>query len=802
MGVLLEREAASAVLREAVERRAPFVLVAGEAGSGKSSLVRHVLDGLNRPWVLGACDSLSTARPLGPFEAWNGPAEQVLRGVDVAVVEDVHWADDATLELLARLSRREASSTVVLTYRDDEVGPSLTMLLGDLATRSPVRLAVPRLSRDAVRELVAGTDVDPVALHHLTGGNPFFVTECLATGSVAPSANVRDAVLARVARLENAAREAVTAVSAVPGTCELWLAEALGAEPSALDAATEHGLLVASGNAVSLRHELARQAVHDALPPARRRDLHRAAAAALAARHPVDHARVVHHAALGDDGDLLQAHALPAAERALALGARSQAVEHLELAVAHAPEDAALRGRWAEQLASVGRDDDAVRAYEEAVRLAQAASDSALEADLLTRMPGPLSTVGRLEDAGVAVFRAIALLEKGEHGPPLARAYLQVLSQHMLAREFGLADSWGEKALALARRVGDAETEALARIQLGTARWMAGAESGLAMVRDGMELGRRHGFEWPEVLGLLQIGSGGGEIRRYDEALPALEECCRLCADREMGSRGRYAQAWLGRCLLELGRWDEAARLLEPLLASPRTEAVTRVTAMTALGRLRARRGDPGARALLDEALDDALRTGQLQRIWPVAAARAEEAWLADRIVDEVPLLRRAYGQAALVGYPWAVDELGFWLARADVEVAWRPRTAEEWSALGCLYEAALVEPDELAALAAFEKLGATAVARLVVERRRRAGLSVPRGPNAATRGTPGGLTSRELDVLRLVAQGHTNAEIAAALHLSVKTVGHHVSHVLEKLGAATRTEAVARAAALDVPLK
>ncbi|MCU1601793.1 MAG: transcriptional regulator, LuxR family protein, partial [Frankiales bacterium] len=296
-GRLVEREPTLAVLLEAVARRVPVVLLSGEAGSGKSTLVGQLLEALDGTSVVGGCDSLSTARPLGPFLDWPGPVEDVVQQVDLAVVEDVHWADDATLDLLARLCRKPLPATLLLTYRDDEAGPALASLLGDLARQSPVRVAVPALSGAAVAELAAGTGVDPAALHRATGGNAFFVTECLATGSLEPSANVRDAVLARWARLPRAARDSVAAVSVVPGRCELWLADALGAD--AVDAAVEQGLLVATGTAVALRHELARKTVHDALPPARRRDLHCRAARALAERHPVDHTRVVHHAVLG-----------------------------------------------------------------------------------------------------------------------------------------------------------------------------------------------------------------------------------------------------------------------------------------------------------------------------------------------------------------------------------------------------------------------------------------------------------------------------------------------------------------------
>ncbi len=86
----------------------------------------------------------------------------------------------------------------------------------------------------------------------------------------------------------------------------------------------------------------------------------------------------------------------------------------------------------------------------------------------------------------------------------------------------------------------------------------------------------------------------------------------------------------------------------------------------------------------------------------------------------------------------------------------------------------------------------AAAVAR---RRLRAAGVTqVPRGPQAATRANPAGLTGRQLEILGLVADGLTNAEIAARLVLSVRTVDHHVSAVLTKLGVTSRRDAIAAA--------
>jgi DNA-binding CsgD family transcriptional regulator/tetratricopeptide (TPR) repeat protein len=797
---LVEREGALAVLRRALSGPPRLVLVAGEAGAGKTSLIRALIREVDDA-LLGACDALSTARPLAPILDWVGSSVEelpaVLAQARLAVIEDAHWADDATIALLSRLSRRPLPATVVLTYRDDEVGPGhpLAFLLGELATQSPLRIRVAPLSVSAVAALAEGSSLDPEKLHARTNGNAFFVSECLEGGSLDVSDNVRDAVLGRAARLPVTTRDAVEAVAVVPGRCELWLAEALGATAPAIDDAVARGLLVAGpSGSVAVRHELARLVLSDELAPGRRRDLHRRAVAALTrpALGAVDHARVVHHAVLASDADAVARHAELAAREAEASGARSQAVAQLELAVAYATADADLVGLWsrlAEQRALMGADTESIAAYERAVGYARAAGDDMRTGVLLARLSVPLSMAGRLATARSTAEAAVALLETYPPSARLALAYAQACTQHMLARELAQARVWGAKALDLARVLGDAESEAYASIQSGVASWMGGDLAGLDLIHRGIVLAREYGLAGLVAQGLSQIGSGGGEIGQYDIAVPALQECIAWSEQHELGSRGRYAQAWLGRCQMELGHWDDAARCLDGLLRSPRSESITRMTALTALGRLRARRGDPGG-ALLDEALSLALRTGHLQRLWPVAVARAEAAWLTGDVTPELALLRSVLDLAQALDYRPAVAELEWWLTPSAGPY---PAQTPYERALG------LEGVDELAALAIFEELGALPSVRRVTQRRRLAGLSVPRGPNATTLNNPAGLTARELDVLRLVAVGDTNAAIAASLHISVKTVGHHVTHLLEKLAARTRTEAVTRALSLGL---
>jgi len=168
------------------------------------------------------------------------------------------------------------------------------------------------------------------------------------------------------------------------------------------------------------------------------------------------------------------------------------------------------------------------------------------------------------------------------------------------------------------------------------------------------------------------------------------------------------------------------------------------------------------------------------------------------------------------------IDEFEYWLAAAGAPVEsfstefdspylllaagdWR-EAAAVWQRAGCPYESALAVAGSadtealLAALPTLDALGAEPLARRLRHRLRGLGVArVPRGRRPATRESPAGLTGRQADVVRLLAAGLTNAEIAARLVLSVRTVDSHVAAVLDKLGARTRREAVARADAIGL---
>jgi predicted ATPase len=251
---LLEREPHLAMLeaafKEARAGHGRVALVCGEAGIGKTALVRRFSSGVGPPTRLlwGACDTLFTPQPLGPLydiapqmgpvlvsqldegRDWLTIARSLLadlaRMTTVLVFEDIHWADEATLDLLKYLGRRLdiLPTLLILTYRDDALAPEhpLRRVLDNLGTTLVHRIELTGLSETGVRTLAQGTAVDPALLHRQTNGNPFFVTEVLASGCVVPT-TVRDAVLARAARLSPAGRSVLEAAAIIGTRVEPWL---------------------------------------------------------------------------------------------------------------------------------------------------------------------------------------------------------------------------------------------------------------------------------------------------------------------------------------------------------------------------------------------------------------------------------------------------------------------------------------------------------------------------------------------------------------------------------------------------
>ncbi len=859
--VLLERDAFLGELGEslgrALEGRGSVVLIGGEAGVGKTSLVEAFCAGDQRARrvVRGACDALLTPRPLGPLfdlarELGDGlgellanhaPREDLFGALlgelgaqrpTVAVVEDVHWADEATLDLLRFLARRirATGALLLVTHRSDEVEAQegLRLLLGDLATNPDVRrLALTPLSPAAVMELASSRDVDPVALYHATGGNPFFLTEALAVDAGSVPASVRDAVLARVARLSTLAREVLFAAAIVPQRIEHWLLEALVPRGGAgVDECVRAGLLVRESAALVFRHELARAVIGEAVTAGRARALHERALAVLSARAQTreDHARLADHAEAASDTRGVLEHAPAAAREAARLGAHREAAAQWARALRFAgelpPEPLAqmLEARSYECYAT-GELDEALRARQRALECWLEVGDVRGQGDCLRWLSRLSWFSGDRVRAERYAVEAVGLLETLTPGRELAMAYSSRAQLAMLAAQTDEAVAWGERAIDLAERLGDRETVAHALNNVGTAQLLSGAEQGRAALERSLEVSLEDGLEDDVVRALTNLAACAAMTKDPEGAERYVEQALRYCGERDLDSMELHVLGWRALASLDSGRWSEATSAAELVLRRAGANRMPRVDALTALGRVRARRGGPDAQGPLDEALALAAPTGE-QRLARVAAARAEAAWLA-RTDDVAFEADRARHLAHEVGNPWEIGELACWRWRAGIREEIPPRAAEpyalemtgdwaraaeSWASRSCPYEAALAlasadDEDALRrALDELRRLGARPAAAIVERRlRERGARGLPRGPRPRTRGNPSGLTDRELEVLALLAEGLRNSEIAERLVVAEKTVAHHVSAILGKLDVRTRGEAGAQATRLGL---
>ncbi len=852
---LLERDDALAQLQALLARArsgtGAFVVVEGEAGIGKSTLLRALAEAqpAAAPVWWGLCDALNTPRPLGPLHdvaeqaggalrallAGDAPrprvfaacVEQLAAQAVLLIVEDLHWADEATLDLLRHLGRRLARtrSLLVASCRDDELGPThpVRLLLGDLATAGVQRLALRPLTVDAVRQLVGDRPIDALALHQATGGNPFFVTEVLAAGGSRIPASVRDAVLSRSARLSASAR-AVLEVAAVAGPrVEAGLLDELtAAEAAAIADCLRSGILTAESQTFLFRHELARQAVLESLTPTRARALHRLTLQALQADSapPPALARLVHHAAQAGDSEAVRRHAPAAARQAARQGAHREAAAHYATLLAHAGAlDAAQRAQFTEAHAYecylVGDIAVAAAGREAALVLWRRLGRHDREGDTLRWLSRLHWFLGHGKLARRHAQAAIDALEPLPAGTELAMAYSNAAQLAMLADDARAAVSWGERAIALAEELDATEILSHALNNVGTARIRAGDDAGWPLLERSLQSALAHDLEEHAGRAYANLTSCGVELRDYARAWRHFDDGITYCIERDLDSWTFYLMAWRARAHFEQGRWSAAAAEAAELVHRAGLPNVSRIPALVTLGAVRVRRGDPGAHDLLDEARTLALDTGELQRIGPMVVARAEAAWLAGDLESCATEAQIGVDLAERCRMPWTLGECSFWLWRAGQPVTpgddmarpyalqmrgdWRA-AAESWRLLGCPYEQAraLTDGDEGAqreALTLFESLGAAPMIERVRRGLRVAGVrGLPRGPRATTQLHPAGLTLKEVQVLALLAQGLRSKEIGERLSRSTRTIDHHLASIFVKLGVATRAEAVSAA--------
>lgn len=851
---LLERELVlarlSALLRKASAGEGRLVLLAGEAGIGKTSVVKAFAHAHQDTAHLlrGECDDLMTPRPLGPvwdmvsdepslastlnegdrysvFEALNNLLTRSIRPT-LMVIDDVHWADEVTLDLIRYLGRRmdKTHALLVLTLRDPgtAVDHPLWAALGELRQHAIERISLERLSPQAVSELVDDQD-DAARIWEISGGNPFFVTELIRSDVDAVPLSVRDTVRSRLLHLSDAARDLVELASVAPGRIELPLVfDILGENANTVAESERAGILEVSGGAVNFRHELARRAVEEDLAEARRRELNSRVLQALEARGE-SISRLAHHARQAHDAGAMLRILPRAAHQASRIEAHREAVSHLRALQPHLDEmnieDMADHYHfWAyeEFLVDPAKGDELI---EKAVNLRRQVGDWVALGNTLTLA----ARIAQINSRGAAAVEfsdeAAALLEP-VGGEDLAMAYVTGSTVAMIQSNNEKALRHADLALAHAGSdPGPARAHAL--VNKGTlAFYSDGYEAGLAQTAEGYSMAVDHGYFDVQERAAGNLAALSHLFRRPDEGTIWVGRALELEDRRQIPRSESYAFA-VSAALDEMrGNWDDAEAKTRSLLAHASASDNTRVVAAATLGRVLLRRGDPHATELVFEAWDRARTTQELQRLALNGALVAEHAWLKgindERLIERLGVI---VDRGVQLNVHALVGELAQWLALLGVlqEVparaldpflllprgCWR-EAADFWEEREIPYERAVAlahgEIDaKILALGILDKLGARPLAARIRAELRNAGVTgIPRGPWQATRGSPLGLTPRQTEILELLDEGLANVEIANRLVLSVRTVEHHVSAILAQLGARNRAEAVRLAREAD----
>lgn len=870
---LLERESyveeLGTLLKRVSAEGGRAVLVSGECGIGKTSLIQEFSIAQDKAarFLWGGCEALFTPHPLAPLQdiarqigedflgaicsassrhdVFNATFDRLARlpAPTVLIIEDVHWADEATLDLIKFLGRRlhRLGVMLVISYRDDEVGDKhpLRSVIGDLPPALLSRIELPPLSEAAVGQLADAAGRSPAGLHAVTGGNPFFVTEVLAASESRVPSTVSDAVIARLARLSAGARRVAHVASIVPGRAERWLIDGMIAPGGeVMQECLNAGMVVQADGSLSFRHEIARRAVEDSMSPPERQELHAAVLAMLLRQGEgkVAIARLVHHADNAADSGAVLRLAPAAAERAAALACHRDAAGHLRTALRHAAslgtslpdeERALLLERLSYECYLTDEMADASSAREEALALWRSLGARRKEGDTLRWLSRLSWFNGRKAAAEAYAIEAVTVLEQLPVGRELAMAYSNRAQLHMLAEDVAGALDWGRKALELAIRLGDSESEVHALTNIGTAKLVAQDPAGREDLERALQTALKGGFEEHAARALTNLSTMSFRHREFPVAMEYLKAGIAYCDRHDLDSWVRYMMAYRACIAMALGRWDDALQDAQTVIRHPRVAPISKIPALAALGRIRAGRGEPDDEdSATDPPLCEAYRlavpTNESQRLVLVLAARAEAAWLQGRAAPEiVEELLQAYELSRRHPDAWIQGELAFWLWRhgrldeipQDIARPFALQIAGDWQSaactwqeIGCPYEQALALADSdqerplRAALEIFERLGAAPMAAIVRRKLRALGVrSIPRGAQERTRQNPCGMTNRQLKVLGLLAEGRRNADIARRLFVAEKTVDHHVSAVLAKLGVRSRGEAVAAATRLGL---
>lgn len=826
------------------------IMVSGEAGVGKTSLVRAFCQEHRHhaKVYLGTCDALFTPRPLAPlydiiWQIWgeSQPAAEdrtalfneflqrfdQQHGSSIIVFEDIHWADEATLDFIKFLARRisRLRCLFILTWRDDEVHSlhPLRQLLGQLPPHSFTRLQPAPLSRQAVEDLAKTRGYRGEDVYGITGGNPFYVNEILASYSPGIPDNIKDSILSVYNRLDAKARQVCELLSVMPTGFETGYLEEL--EPGyagALAETLQTKIVILKENRLHFKHELYRRTIESSLSPFTRIALHKKLLTAFSEKMETNGEieRIIHHARNANDHETVVRFAPIAARNAAALGAHIEAARlwfsAIEYYQGSDPDTlVGLYEPYAYECYLTNRMKDAIIYQQKVARIWKDKDDPEKMGNSLWFLSRLWWFDGNRRQAELFARQAIDVLADRPPSRPKAMAFSNMSQLKMLSDQTVECIHWGEKAIDIAQQLADDEILSHAYNNIGAARAKVPPyeQKGRELLRKSLDIALRNQYHEHAARAYTNMAYCAVQMKDFTFAADILREGLQYCEERELDSWRTYMLSWKARLLLDTGHWEEAAAIAEQLVHTQ--DSIVRIGALVVVGTLKMRRSEPGALPLLLEAKGKAFEAMELQRILPALTALLEYEWITGQAVVEKAAIEYAIGLLSQGGTLRESSEFDFWLWQVRRQMvplhkvhdryrADNPKMAAEtaaaWERLGCPYEQALFlfegnEIDKRRAIAIVHRLGAAAVYEKMKLGMRSEGIrSIPRGNRKSTQANPALLTERELGVLELLKEGLQNKEIGTRLFISPKTVDHHISAILFKLEVDSRTKAVQEA--------
>ncbi len=860
---LIEREGLLASLQQYFEDisdgEGHCVFIGGEAGIGKTALVKAFCKKQSDECSIyqGACDALFTPRPLAPLydilwqvnkERWpTSPSSEersalfadffqelsAKKGKLLIVFEDIHWADEGTLDFIRFFARRiyQLRCLFILTYRDNEIHSRhpLRNVLGQLPPDSFTKLVVTPLSKQAVVEMATQKGYSGEDVYSISGGNPFYVNEILASYSPGVPDNIKDSILSVYERQKEGTKNAWQIWSVMPEGLEV---DRVAKIKSALGKAIDHCfaisvILVQSGKVV-FKHELYRRTIEESLTPFKRMELNKMMLELFldSFEEKGEIERILHYAKNANEKKLVVKYAPEAAQKAALIGAHMEASKLYLTAIAY------FEGNDTNQLAKFYK----AYAYEcylsnqiqEAITFTEKVLNNSKENSDIEKTGDSLRFLSRLwwfdgnrKNAENFGWQAIEALKNQPASFTKAMAFSNMSQLKMLSDEPAECMLWGEKAIAMAKELGDEEILCHALNNVGSVQMFvhSSEQKGIAMLQQSLEIALRNYYHEHAARAYINLASGLVKLKNYAFADKTLQAGIHYCEERDLNSWSNYMLSWKARLNFETGDWTQAWRIADNLLKNENQPAIIKITALIVLAKIMMRRGEDSL-TLLKEVKTMCFQTMELQRVIPSMVALLEYEWLTGKTIIENTDIEQTILLMQHAGFDFEKNEFVFWMKKAGRHFVAGKEVAEAfdisstakalkaagfWKKSGCAYEQALAlfegkDDDKRKAMGLIQDLGAIAVYEKMKQEMRHLGIkNIPRGIRNSTRSNAAFLTGREMEILQLLKEELHNKEIAAQLYISAKTVDHHVSNILFKLDADSRSKAVTKAESMGI---